>query len=316
MRGGRGEDGGEEALSSSGPQPLIPDFSLKSTPAPIASFGASSAKFTVKVEERDIKEAEERLRRYDQNRDGVLTADELRSGRWGDDPMQYDRNKDGKLSVTELAVRFANRRIEEAKRSNERQDDRRGSWGGADNGWTRTDRADEEEETRFGDARSYRLTSRDARTNSTKGLPDFFARNDANGDGQVEMHEFSSSWTEETLAEFLKWDLNGDGVITARECMAALEKGARVSSSTPGGSSSAGSGTSSTGGGSSGGGSGAIDPTQLDWAKRQIAKYDLNNDGQLTKNEWEKMLIKPTGADADGDGIITAEEYAAFRSKK
>lgn len=56
--------------------------------------------------------------------------------------------------------------------------------------------------------------------------------------------------------------------------------------------------------------------TELEWAKRQIAKYDLNGDGQLTSNEWEKMIIHPVGADIDNDGVITAEEYAFFRSKK
>ena len=54
----------------------------------------------------------------------------------------------------------------------------------------------------------------------------------------------------------------------------------------------------------------------MEWAQRQIAKYDLNRDSQLTANEWEKMIIKPTGADGNGDGVITVEEYAAFRAKK
>ena len=54
---------------------------------------------------------------------------------------------------------------------------------------------------------------------------------------------------------------------------------------------------------------------RLEWAKRTINKYDLNGDGQLTANEWEQMIIKPTAADANHDGIITAEEYAAFREK-
>jgi hypothetical protein len=59
-----------------------------------------------------------------------------------------------------------------------------------------------------------------------------------------------------------------------------------------------------------------VDGDALEYAKRQIGKYDLNGDGMLTKSEWEKMIIKPTGADANGDGVITAEEYAAFRAKK
>ena len=323
MRGGGGDDDGDSG--SDEPQLLIPDFSLDYVPPPVATFGVASAKFTVKVTERDIKEAEDRMRRYDQNRDGSLSADELRGGRWGDDPMQFDRNRDGKLTATELAVRYANRRIEESQRDEERQDDRRSRWGGfgggGDDGWTRSDDRREEskeEEKRFGDAKSYRLTSREEKTNNSKGLPDFFARSDADGDGQVFMHEFSSSWNDDTLAEFVKWDLNADGAITARECLAALEKGARVSSSTPSGSSSSSSASSSTttASSSSSGSSGSPDAVQIEWAKRQIGKYDQNNDGQLTAAEWEKMLIKPTGADTNGDGVITVDEYAAFRAKK
>ncbi len=58
----------------------------------------------------------------------------------------------------------------------------------------------------------------------------------------------------------------------------------------------------------------ASDP--LDWAKRQIGKYDLNGDGQLTANEWDKMIVTPLGADANKDGIITAVEYANFRTPR
>jgi hypothetical protein len=53
----------------------------------------------------------------------------------------------------------------------------------------------------------------------------------------------------------------------------------------------------------------------LAWAKRQIGKYDTNRDGQLTANEWEKMIIKPTGADKNNDGIVTEAEYGNFRAR-
>jgi hypothetical protein len=58
-----------------------------------------------------------------------------------------------------------------------------------------------------------------------KGMPDWFIKNDADGDGQIMMVEYSSNWTESTAAEFAKLDLDGDGIITAGECMAG-EKGA------------------------------------------------------------------------------------------
>ena len=55
------------------------------------------------------------------------------------------------------------------------------------------------------------------------GLPEWFARKDADGDGQVAMAEYSHVWNEETVAEFARYDLNGDGFITPAECLEALK---------------------------------------------------------------------------------------------
>lgn len=60
----------------------------------------------------------------------------------------------------------------------------------------------------------------------------------------------------------------------------------------------------------------SVDPAQMEWAKRQIAKYDTDGDGRLSKSEIEMMIIKPDGADLDGDGFITVQEYAASRAKR
>lgn len=49
------------------------------------------------------------------------------------------------------------------------------------------------------------------------GLPDWFLRSDTNGDGQVSMAEFSSTWDDAKAAEFTRWDRNGDGLVTTRE---------------------------------------------------------------------------------------------------
>ncbi len=319
MRGGRGGEGEDDASGPKEPELLVPDFSLKSEPQPIPGFGTGSSLFNVKIDERDTKEAEDRMRRYDRDKDGQLSADELKAGRWSDDPLQYDRNRDGKLNKSELAVRYANRRIDEQNQQANKNDSRGGRRGDNSGGWNRSDDRPEEQPAaavRFGDAKSYR--SNTAGASKTSGLPDFFARSDANADGQVTMNEFSSSWNQETLDEFLKWDLNHDGIIVARECVAALAGGARVSGMTASGGGAApsagadiGTTATATTSGAAAGGS-----AEMDWAKRQIGKYDLNNDGQLTANEWEKMIVKPTGADGDGDGVITADEYAAFRAKK
>lgn len=332
MRGGAGAPGGGSSSSSDEPALLVPDFSLEMEPLPPEGFGNTGDMFSIKVEDRDIKEAEERIRRYDKNGDKKLSKEELRAGRWSDDPMQYDRNKDGSLTASELAARYANRRVdEEERRSNRGGFGGRGSTGGGffgrgggdNNGWNRSgEQKKESAPNPFGKAKSFKLNE----DSNVSGLPSFFARSDKNLDGQVMMNEFSSSWTSETLKEFLKWDLNNDGVIVADECLAALEGGARVgesssSSSSSSSSRSSGGSTSSSSSSSKPKSSGvkASNPTSqiyVEWAQKNINKYDKNGDGALTANEWEKMIIKPTGADANGDGVITVEEYAAFRASK
>jgi hypothetical protein len=41
-----------------------------------------------------------------------------------------------------------------------------------------------------------------------------------------------------------------------------------------------------------------------------ISKYDKNNDGMLEAAEWSTFKTAAANADADGDGKLTAEEYA------
>ena len=56
-----------------------------------------------------------------------------------------------------------------------------------------------------------------------KGLPDWFlAKEDA--DGQITMAEYTERWTPDALAEFQKYDLNHDGIITAAEVL-KVQKG-------------------------------------------------------------------------------------------
>lgn len=63
--------------------------------------------------------------------------------------------------------------------------------------------------------RSYRFTPAVERLPA--GLPDWFQSRDRNGDGQVAMSEYSRSWSARTVAEFRRFDLNDDGIITPKE---------------------------------------------------------------------------------------------------
>jgi Ca2+-binding EF-hand superfamily protein len=154
--------------------------------------------------------AEGLLRQYDRNKDGKLERDEFSTMK--SDHQQADVNKDGIITVEELSAKLQNYAS--------------GSSGGSSSG------GGQEGEKRFGygqrgggDNRtaapaktSFRFTTPSERL--PKGMPDWFLRGDVDGDGQVSMAEYTSTWTEQLAAEFLKYDLNGDGIITPEECQA------------------------------------------------------------------------------------------------
>ena len=63
--------------------------------------------------------------------------------------------------------------------------------------------------------RSYRFTR--ATDKLPTGLPSWFASRDANRDGQVSMSEYSRSWSSSAADDFRRYDLNDDGIVTAKE---------------------------------------------------------------------------------------------------
>jgi hypothetical protein len=64
--------------------------------------------------------------------------------------------------------------------------------------------------------RTYRFTRGADRLPAT-GLPSWFKSRDANGDGQVAMSEYSRSWSDRTVSEFRRYDLDNDGIVTSKE---------------------------------------------------------------------------------------------------
>ncbi len=344
MRNRRGEDGGrgrseeggsgDPASAKAAVSSLVPGFGEPDLFDPVPGFGDLGEKFAVSIEEEDRQEALRTMGRSDANQDGVLDADEIRNGRWSDDPLQTDRNRDGKLTLTELALRYAIRRVEREGTGGSKRSTARGSGGRAPGGGTgpgpeagpgggpgsgpgggpermqqmmfarfdrnsngvleryewdgvpfdaeRVDanhdgRITREEfaaamSSRFGGrrggseggegergrwfgrregenpgggggggdsapagahdtahestAKSYRVRTSVERLANFSGLPDWFGRMDANGDGQVSMAEYSSSWNEQTAADFAQFDLNNDGIVTPAECLKAAESGA------------------------------------------------------------------------------------------
>lgn len=365
--GGNNDSGrGPSGNASPTVEPLVPGFGVEDLLPPAPGFGAEAELFTVKLTAADNREAEERFRRYDSNGDGILDKEELGRGRWSEDPLTYDRNHDGKLTLSELAVRYARRRVAEeanrstqtASRTNDSQTSRggggdRGSFGrggfgggfpgggedprsffsrrdGGDGGESPDRRSTASSSSPQVDSRkSYKVKTVTERL--PKGLPDWFARSDANADGQIAMAEFSTSWSDSVLKDFGQFDMNKDGIITPSEALSAVNNGAvRGSAISPATTSTASTTSSTTAAAtgssptasraaatSSGGGeSPKLDARYVAYYEKLIAKYDTNEDGVLVANEWKTMSKDPAEADADGDGRITVNEYAAWSMKK
>jgi hypothetical protein len=114
-----GDNRGGDSRSSAGSsvEPLVPGFDLLLELPPVLGFGTEAERFTVQIDDRDRRYAEDRMRRYDRNGDGFLNKEELADGRWSDDPFQFDRNRDGRISADELSVRYAQRRVAEEQRN-------------------------------------------------------------------------------------------------------------------------------------------------------------------------------------------------------
>jgi Ca2+-binding EF-hand superfamily protein len=342
---GRDSRGGEDSSPyrprETKVEPLVPGFGVASMSTAPPGFGAEADLFSIPVTEEDRREAEDAFRRYDRNRNGKIDADEIRSG--SDLPM-FDRNRDGSITMKEMEYRYAYRRIENQREDrarsgssgNARRDDERRRDGDRRSG------GDEEEQAGSTDAgsaerKSYRRKPPLERL--PEGIPDWFPRDDADGDGQIAMSEFSASWTDGVLAEFNQFDLNRDGLITPSECMAAKNQGAvrggsigatvaapsATAAPPDAGASTARSAASGAPASSvpAGGGSAAvgarpadIDARSYEFFKQVVIKADTNNDGELTANEWVNMSKNPEAADADKNGRITVEEYARWKLQR
>jgi len=343
---GRGSSGGNESSPygsrTTKVEPLVPGFGVPTVSTPPPGFGAEGQLFTINITDEDRREAERSFRYYDRNQDGKIDAEEMGRSRYGSDLPMYDRNRDGVITMNEMEYRYARRRMENTQDNrsrsgppggDRREDDRRRDRG--------RDGGGEEEQASGADDKSAERKSyrrKPPLERLPEGIPDWFARDDADGDGQIAMNEFSASWTDGVLSEYNQFDLNRDGLITPTECMAAKNQGA-VRGSSIGGSASApssvsassasatGTGVSSAAPGSgvapAGGGAAAaasrpadIDARSYEFFKQVVIKADTNNDGELTANEWVNMSKNPEAADADKNGRITVEEYARWKLQR
>ena len=122
---------------------------------------------------------------------------------------------------------------------------------------------------------------------------------DEDGDGKLSLEEADrglklSSWVPKVESPMAESDKDGDKFLSEEELIERFASAPPVA--VPQKTSSA--------------------ETPLEFAARQIAKYDKDGNGGLTQDEWQLMIIRPDAADVNNDGIITVEEYSNFRMKQ
>lgn len=159
--------------------------------------------------EKNRETAKSMVAQNDTNKDGHLAK---RDDEWKNlrgTPENADYNKDGIITVDELTERLMERSRESYASSGSR-----GGYGSKPATGT--------------NGKPIRFLTATERL--PEGLPSWFTRGDLNGDGQVSMGEYATKWDDAKLAEFARYDMNSDGMITAQECI-AVEKSRGGSSS-------------------------------------------------------------------------------------
>jgi Ca2+-binding EF-hand superfamily protein len=192
--------------------------------------------------------AEGMIKHYDKSKNGMLEKDEWKDMR--SEHQSSDANKDGVITIDELAAHLqsysergssgGNTYIVTAgpgsgvtSSSGQGNSGSSGSGssgfgsGGSSSRWgdrggwgSRSSSSGDSNKSAAGQTKkSYRFLSPTERL--PKGMPDWFLRGDADGDGQVSMVEYSATWNDQIAAEFQKYDLDSDGLVTPEECQKA-----------------------------------------------------------------------------------------------
>lgn len=195
----------------------------------------------------EVRELRGRAATADANNDKVVTVDELVARLSGSSTSNASTTSGGATSVSSAATTTKSDAAaatststkaseSDSKSGDDRDSDRRdrGGFFGSGRGRDRDRGSESDSKSSSGTSsrvltwlgakpgekeatarRTYRFTP--ATEKLPTGLPSWFKSQDKNHDGQVSMSEYSRSWSKSTVAKFRSYDLNGDGVVTAKE---------------------------------------------------------------------------------------------------
>ena len=218
---------------------LLAAASNAAEPAPGPPSASSATQGLAAVGEQAIpakvrRYAERLLRQYDRNGDGVLQPEEW--SKMLGKPGTIDVNGDRSITLDELTrhimaygeqrrINLANLGVgsnadASATPVGDVEPDGAPPGGPAEGKGALSAGALDAERESAGKPRESTFYVRPSRL--PPGLPEWFVRRDLNGDGQLSLSEFAPNPTQADLEEFARYDKNGDGFITARECLDAL----------------------------------------------------------------------------------------------
>jgi hypothetical protein len=207
----RGDSGDRERRESRADADPSPAPSAPTT----AGFGATGGDADRAAGLR--KWASDLIKKHDKNGNRMLETDEqegLSSSSRG-----ADLNGDGVITIDELVAHLSPKSSSPAATASTTSSTttattaaERSSPSSSSRGQTERAATEEASRTVKGSGKSYRFRSVKDRQTSWR-----FSGKDANGDGQVSMSEYSSTWNDRTAAEFRRYDRDNDGMITSEE---------------------------------------------------------------------------------------------------
>ena len=310
--------------AASAAEGLVPGFNeIPEDLIPPVGFGSKAEYLNVDVIQADFDEADNTIKRYDRNRNGVLEQDEIRNAKWiYGNPMNQDRNGDGKLTKSELAVRYSIRRDTQSAQAREKalRDSQNPQSRPPQSGGQPQSRSSSSGGSRGG---SWGGSSQGGSDRMAQFADGIFQRYDTNKSGVFEKDEWKNFRTDPS-----GWDFNKDGKITRDELVKGMSERFGGSRSSGRDRSSESGRTTWNGGGEkapAGGGSGESPKSYRfktaherlpEGIPQWFREGDKNKDGQIAMSEYsgqwnEKTLAEYYVYDKNRDGLVTVAEVQA-----